>query len=103
MESSRATLSSKRWSWKRSIPIATHRVIHLRGNHQFIASSGDGFAHDLLALATGVGIGGIDEVDPGIERLVDDADAFGVVGVAHLPEHHRSEAITTDRDASGPE
>ena len=37
-------------------------------------------ADDLLGFA--VGVGGVDEVDPGVQRLVDDADRVVVVGVA---------------------
>jgi hypothetical protein len=39
-----------------------------------------------------VDVGGVDEVDPGVERAVDDADALVVVFVAPVAEHHRAEA-----------
>jgi hypothetical protein len=36
-----------------------------------------------------VDVGGVDHVDPGVERGVDDAQRLAVVGVAPRPEHHR--------------
>ena len=42
-------------------------------------------------------------VDPGVERAVDDADALVVVGVAPRAEHHRAEAERADADAGAAE
>ena len=47
---------------------------------------------DLLGLAARVDIGGVDEVDPRVERGVDDPDRLVVVAVAPVAEHHRAEA-----------
>jgi hypothetical protein len=46
----------------------------------------------ILRLACGVDVGRVDEVDPGVERAVDDANGVVVVGVAPGAEHHRAEA-----------
>jgi hypothetical protein len=47
-------------------------------------------------LAGGVDVGGVDEVDPGVEGPVDDGDAVVVVPVAELAEHHGAEAQARD-------
>jgi hypothetical protein len=60
-------------------------------------------ADDLLGLAERVDVGGVDEVDAGIERGVDDADAVVVVGIAERPEHHRPETQGADLDAGAAE
>ena len=49
-----------------------------------------------------VDVGGVDEVDPGVERRVDDPDRLVVVGVAPRAEHHRAEAERADLDAGAP-
>lgn len=43
------------------------------------------------------------EVDPRVERGVDDPDRFVVVRVAPGPEHHRAEAERGDLDAGAAE
>ncbi len=53
-------------------------------------------ADDLLGLAARVDVGGVDEVDPGVERAVDDPDAVVVIWVAPVAEHHRAEAERAD-------
>jgi hypothetical protein len=75
-----------------AVRIVAHRHEELRGQHDVIAAAGQGFADDLFGLAGGVDVGGVDEVDPGIQRGVDDADRVVVVGVAPGAEHHRAEA-----------
>jgi hypothetical protein len=54
---------------------------------------------DLLRFAVAVPVGGVDEVDSEIQRLVDDADAVVVIGVGHAAEHHRAQAIGADLNA----
>src|SRR5271165_1804141 len=44
-------------------------------------------------------IGGVDEVDSGLQRAVDDTDALLVILGAPVAEHHGPEAQLTDRDA----
>ena len=53
---------------------------------------GQRLADDLLRLSGRVDVGGVDEVDPGLDRGVDDADRFVVIRLAPGPEHHRAEA-----------
>jgi len=50
------------------------------------------FPDDLLGLPAGVDVGRVDEVDPRVERAVNDADGVVVVGVAPGAEHHGAEA-----------
>jgi len=50
-----------------------------------------------------VDIGGVDEVDPGVERAVDDPDALVVILGAPVAEHHGPEAQLADRDAGASE
>jgi hypothetical protein len=78
-----------------AVRIVTHRPPELRGQHDVVAAGGRGpnpLANDLFRLAGGVDVGGVDEVDPGVERAVDDPDRVLVVGVAPGAEHHRAEA-----------
>jgi hypothetical protein len=64
-----------------------------------VAAALEGPADDLLRLAAGVHVRGVHEVDPGVQRRVDHADRFVMVGVAHRPEHHRPERELADRHA----
>ena len=74
------------------VGIVAHRHEELGGEHDVVATALQCLADDLLRLAGGVDVGGIDEVDPGIQRGVDDPDRVVVVGVAPGAEHHRAEA-----------
>ena len=62
-----------------------------------------GLADDLLRLAGRVDVSRIDEVDPRVERAVDDPDRLGVIGGPPLPERHRAETQLADRDACASE
>jgi hypothetical protein len=75
----------------------------LGGQDDVVAAAVEGLADDLLRLAGRVDVGGVDEVDPGVERAVDDADRVVVVGVAPGAEHHRAEAELRDLDAGASE
>ena len=73
--------------------VVAHREADLRRQDDVVAlAAGECLADDLLGLAGGVDVGGVDEVDPGVERGVDDPDRFVVVGLAPGAEHHRAEA-----------
>ena len=74
------------------VRVLVHRHTELRGQHDIVATALERLADDLLRLAGGVDVGGVDEVDPGVQRAVDDADRVVVVGVAPGAEHHRAEA-----------
>ena len=62
-----------------------HRAVHLRREHDVVAAALQRLADDLLRLAARVDVGGVDEVDPGVERAVDDPDRLVVVGLPHAP------------------
>ncbi len=73
--------------------VIAHRHVRLRGQHDVVTPApGERFADDLLRFAGGVDIGGVDEVDAGVERGVDDPDRLVVIGLAPGAEHHRAEA-----------
>ena len=75
------------------VRVVAHLAVHLAGEHDPVAlAAGEGLADDLLRLALRVHVGGVDEVDPRVERPVDDPDRLVVVGVAPRAEHHRPEA-----------
>jgi hypothetical protein len=78
------------------IGVGSHRQTELRGQYHLVAASAQGLAHDLLALTLRVDVGGVDEVDPGVERGVDHPHRLLMIGVAHGPEHHRAEGELTD-------
>jgi hypothetical protein len=86
------------------VRVVTHRVVELGGEDDVLAAAGgERFADDLLGLALPVDVGGVDEVDAGVERRVDDPYRLAVIGVAPGAEHHRAEAKPADRDAGSPE
>ncbi len=79
--------STSRMIQRRELPelvgVVAHRAVHLGREDDLVAPAvREGLADDLLRLAPGVDIGGVDEVDPGVEGAVDDRDAVVVVGVA---------------------
>jgi len=75
-----------------AVGVLAHRTPELRGQHDVVAAASERLPNDLLRLAGGVDVGGVDEIDPGVERAVDDADRVVVVGVPPGAEHHRAEA-----------
>jgi hypothetical protein len=77
--------------------------VELGREHDVVAATLQRLPDDLLGLAAGVHIGGVDDVDAGVERTVDDPDAVVVVGVALAAEHHGAQGKRTDLDAGGPE
>ena len=81
------------------VRVGAHRAVELGGQDDVVAATGERLADDLLRLALAVHVGGVDEVDPGVERGVDDADRLLVIRVAPRSEHHGAEAHLADRDA----
>ena len=74
-----------------------HRHEELRRQHDIVATPLQGLTDDLLRHTAGIHVGGVDEVDPGIEGAVNDADGVGAVVVAPRPEHHRAQAQRAHR------
>src|SRR5207245_7604085 len=72
----------------RSFP---HLAVDLGRENHFVSAILQGLADDLFRAALAVHVGGVDEIDAGVERLVDHADAFVFVGVAPRAEHHGPE------------
>jgi hypothetical protein len=68
-----------------SVGTLAHREVHLRREHDVIASAAQRLADNLLGLAAGVHVGGIDEVDALAEGRVDDADAVVMLGLPTEP------------------
>ena len=86
------------------VGVLAERQADLRGEHDVLApSASERLADDLLRLATGVDIGGVDEVDFRVEGAVDDLDRVFVIGVAETAEHHRAQAQLAHRDAAASE
>ena len=86
-----------------AVGVLAHRHEELGRQDDVVAAALERLADDLLGLAGGVDVGGVDEVDAGVERGVDDADRVVVVGVAPGAEHHRAEAELRDLDAGASE
>src|SRR5262249_49503040 len=77
-------------------PVA-HRRVHLGREHHVLAlAARERLADDRLGLAVRGVVRGVDEVDAGIERRVDDANRLVVVAVAPGAEHHGAEAERRD-------
>jgi hypothetical protein len=68
----------------------TGATVHLRREHDAVAAPGERTADDDLALALVVHVRRIDEVEPAVERGVDDPDRLGFAGGA--AEVERAEA-----------
>ena len=85
------------------VRIGAHVAVHLGGEHDVVAAALDRLGHDLFRLSARVHVGGVDEVDPGIERGVDHVDRLVVVVVAPRAEHHRPEAQGADLHARSSE
>ena len=82
------------------VRVLTHLAVHLRGEHHLVPLRlCQRLADDLLGLTEGVHVGGVDEVDAGIDGGMDDADGVVVVRVAEGSEHHRPEAEGADLEA----
>ncbi len=81
------------------VRILAHGAMHLGGEHDLVATAFQRLADDLLRLALAVSIGGVDEIDADIQRLVNDAGALVMIGVGDAAEHHRAEAVGADLDA----
>ena len=81
------------------VRVVAHGAMHLGGQHNILATALQCFADNLLRLAVAISIGGVDEVDPEIQRIVDHTDAVVVIGVSDASEHHRAQAIGADLDA----
>ena len=59
--------------------VVVDRRAELGGDHRLVASGAEGTAEELLALGTAVDVGGVEEVDPGVERGADHGAGRGVV------------------------
>ena len=81
------------------VDVAAHRMVDLGGQHHVVAPPAQCLPDDLLRLAAGVNVGGVDDVDPRVERGVDDARAGDTVGVAERAEHHRAQTKLAHLDA----
>jgi hypothetical protein len=58
--------------------VISHRKPDLHGQEHVVALAvSQSLADDDLRLPGGVDVGGVDEVDPRVQRMVDDADALG--------------------------
>ena len=87
-------------------PVGTvaHREMDLGGDDDAVAAAArQRPAHDLLGLTAGVRVGGVDEVDAGVEGPVDDPGRLLMVGVAPAAEHHGAEAQGAHLDAGAAE
>src|ERR1019366_9379675 len=80
------------------IGIVAHWATELGRENDAVTTPFERLAHNLFRVA--VGVGGVDEVDPRVQRFVDDADRVVVVGVADgRGEHQGAERVGADLDA----
>ena len=83
--------------------VVAHRVADLGGQHHLIATTGKRPAEELLGHPEVVDVGGVEERNPGRQRLIDHLPTRRLVGVAPPTEHHRAEPENADVDATGTE
>src|SRR5664280_1237668 len=84
------------------VRVGAHRAADLRREDHVVTASLQRATDGLLRVS--VRVGGVDEVDAGVERLVDDPDRVLGVGVADLSgEHKRAERVGADLDACSAE
>jgi hypothetical protein len=86
-----------------------HAAVRLGRQHEFVPGHAgilQGLAGDLLGQAVGIDVGGVEEVDPGIERPGDKAVGVGLAEIADLApdvaaaaERHGSETELGDEQA----
>jgi hypothetical protein len=82
------------------VGVVAHLAVDFgRQDHTRPVKRGEGLTDDDFGLALGVDVGGVDEVNAGVERAVDDADRIVVIGISPGPEHHGPEAQWADFDA----
>ena len=72
--------------------VVVHLAVKLGREPRRRGAPGQRLADDLLRFTARVDVGGVDEVDPGVERGVDDSNRDVVVALAPGAEHHRPEA-----------
>ena len=77
------------------------RVGELGRQHPAMPVAGDRPAGDLLRAAAGIGIGGVDEIDPGLGRRSDDPARLGFLGAG--AEGHGAEDEARDGEAAAAE
>ena len=81
-----------------AVDVVAHRPVELGRQHDVVAPSGDRPPDDQLVLPGAVDVGGVDEVDPRVDRPLDDPGTLGEVAVAPHPEDHRAEPETAHLD-----
>ena len=78
-------------------------VAELGGEEHPVAAVGDGPADQLLVAADAVHVGGVEEVDAALDRLVDRRDRFGfVAGAVEFGHAHAAEADRRHFRAAAP-
>ena len=58
------------------VHVVAHRQVRFGGEHYTVASALQRLSDDLLRLTAAVSVGGVDKVNPGVQRLVDDANSY---------------------------
>ena len=84
------------------VGIVAYRAAELGREDNAVAAPLERFAHGHFGLA--VYVGSVDEVDPRVQRLVDDAGRVVVVGVADgRAESQSAQRVGADLDSGPPE
>jgi hypothetical protein len=85
------------------VDVLAHRAVRLGGQHHVVSSALERLADDLLGLTGGVHVGGVHEVDSGVQRTVDDGGRIVVIGVSPGAEHHGAQTQRADFHSGGAE
>jgi hypothetical protein len=79
------------------VRVLPDRTTELGGEHDVVPAALQRLADHLLGVA--VGVGGVDDVDACVDRLVDDPGRVGGVVAHGRREHQRAEGVGADLDA----
>lgn len=81
------------------IPLIAHRPKGLGGQHDVVPSTGNRPTDQHLRLPLAVDVGGVEDIDAGIERGIDDRGCLVLGGVAERAEVHGAQREGADLDS----
>jgi hypothetical protein len=81
------------------VGVVVERHEELGGQHDVVTPALERLSDDDLGFAARIHVGGVHEIDAGVQGAVDDADALVVILGAPVTEHHGAQAEFAHRYA----